>query len=89
MKPSVLAAVLPLLLVGGWAFGDDTMPNATPSDSQRIKVCMDQQKSNTNVTMSEAQLKRYCQDRLKQQKATGEMPEKPPTDLPKDDTPHG
>jgi hypothetical protein len=89
MKRSALAAVFPLMLAGAFAVGDDTMPNASPTDSQRIKTCMEQQKSNTNVTMSEAQLKRYCQDQLKQQKATGEMPQQPPTDLPKDDTPHG
>jgi hypothetical protein len=88
MKRSTLM-VLPVLLAGAAAFADDSVPRASPTDAQAIKTCMEKQKTNSNVTMSEAQLKRYCKDKLKEDKATGAMPEKPPEDTPKDDTPHG
>ena len=81
--------VLPLILAGATAFGDESLPQATPTDAQLMKACMEKQKSNSNVTLSDAQLKRYCRDQLKQQKATGAMPENPPEDVPKDVTPHG
>jgi hypothetical protein len=86
MKRSALA-LIPLMLVGTLAFGDDTLSRATPTDHQFIKTCMDKQKSDErtktdNVTMSKAEMKRFCKDQLKQQKATGALPEAPPSDAP-------
>jgi hypothetical protein len=91
MKASIKAlTVAPLLLCGALALADDsTMRSVTPTDAQLVKTCMEKQKTNTNVTMSKEQMKRYCKDQLKQQKATGEMPEAPPTDTPHDTPPQG
>jgi hypothetical protein len=88
MKRAILLA-LPLMFAGAAVIADESVPRASPTDAQAIKTCMDKQKANSNVTMSEGQLKRYCKDKLKEQKATGAMPEKPPEDTPRDDTPHG
>jgi hypothetical protein len=64
-------------------FGDDTMSHATPTDQQMLKECIERQKTK-DVNMSKAQMKRFCKDELKNQKATGALPEQPPLD-----TPHG
>jgi hypothetical protein len=46
-----------------------------------MKDCMERQKA-AAVNMSNAQMKRLCKDKLREQKATGDMPEKPPADAP-------
>ncbi len=62
-------------------FADDTMSQATPSNHQTMKECIERQKTK-DVTMSKSEMKRYCKDELKRQKATGAMPERQPTDTP-------
>jgi hypothetical protein len=79
--------LVPLVLSSALAFADDTLSRATPTDHQLIKTCIEKQKADEkqrtdNVTLSKAEMKRYCKDQLKQQKATGSMPEPPPTDVP-------
>jgi hypothetical protein len=69
------------LIVGGHALADDTMSRASMTDHQAMKDCMERQKAGA-VNMSKAQMKRLCKDKLKDQKATGDMPERPPTDAP-------
>jgi hypothetical protein len=86
MNRSTLALMFPLMLSGTLVFADDTMSRATPTDQQLIKTCIEKQKADEkqktdNVTMSKAEMKRYCKDQLKRQKATGSLPEAPPTDL--------
>jgi hypothetical protein len=91
MKASINAlGAIPLLLCAAWALADEPPGNGvTPTDEQLIKTCMEKQKTSSNVTMSKAQARRYCTDKLKQQKATGEMPEQPPSDVPHDSPPPG
>ncbi len=60
---------------------DDTMSQATPSNHQMMKECIERQKTK-DVTMSKSEMKRYCKDELKRQKATGAMPEPRPIDTP-------
>ena len=62
-------------------FADDTVSRATPTDQQTMKECIEKQKT-ADVTMSEAQMKRICKDRLKQQKQAGIPMEPAPTDTP-------
>jgi hypothetical protein len=81
MKPAIFA-LAPLALVTSLACADDSMNRVTPTDHQLLKECMERQKTNTNVTVSKADAKRYCKDELKRQKATGAPPEKPPVDAP-------
>jgi pentapeptide MXKDX repeat protein len=69
------------LVLGAAAFADDSMSRATPSDHQMLKECIERQKTK-DVTMSKSEMKRYCKDELKRQKATGSMPEQQPTDTP-------
>jgi pentapeptide MXKDX repeat protein len=69
------------LLVGGGVFADDTMSHATMTPRQAMKDCIERQKT-ADVNMSKAEMKRICKDKLKNQKATGDMPEQPPTDSP-------
>ena len=78
-------AVLGLLL-GTAAFADDTLSRATPSDHQMMKECIERQKTK-DVAISKSEMKRYCKDELKRQKATGSMPEQPPSDTPPADAP--
>jgi hypothetical protein len=63
------------------AFADDTVSRATPTDHQMLKECIEKQKT-ADVTMSEAQMKQICKDRLKQQKQSGIPVEPAPTDTP-------
>jgi len=46
-----------------------------------MKDCMERQKAGP-VNMSKAQMKQFCRDKLKDQKATGDMPEQPAADAP-------
>jgi hypothetical protein len=80
------AAVLTLFgfsvcVFGGEAFADDTVTRATPTDNQTLKECIQKQKT-ADVTMSEAQMKQICKDKMKQQKQSGVPMEKAPTDTP-------
>lgn len=69
------------LVAAGHALADDSMPRASMTEHQAMKDCMERQKA-AAVNMSKAQMKRLCKDKLKDQKATGDMPERPPTDAP-------
>jgi hypothetical protein len=66
---------------GVQALADDTVDRATPTDHQMLKECIEKQKT-ADVTMSEAQMKQICKDRLKQQKQSGTPVEPAPTDTP-------
>ena len=63
------------------AFADDTMSHASMTTHQAMKDCIEQQKT-ADVNMSKSEMKRICKDKLKSQKATGDMPQQPPTDSP-------
>jgi hypothetical protein len=63
------------------AFADDAVDRATPTDQQMLRECIEKQKT-ADVTMSEAQMKRICKDKLKQQKQSGIPLEPAPTDTP-------
>lgn len=78
---SIKALAVLGLLLGAAAFADDTLSRATPSDHQMMKDCIERQKTK-DVAMSKSEMKRYCKDELKRQKATGSMPEQPPVDTP-------
>jgi pentapeptide MXKDX repeat protein len=81
MNPLVHTAALAGLLVAGYALADDSMSRASMTNGQAMKDCMERQKAGA-VNMSKAQMKRLCKDKLKEQKATGDMPEQPATDAP-------
>ncbi len=49
---------------------------------QAMKDCIEQQKTG-NISMSKSQMKQFCKQKLKDQKATGELPQPPATDVPK------
>jgi hypothetical protein len=88
---NILAAinVIAFLALGVCAaptFADDTISRATPSEHQMMKECIERQKTK-DVTMSKSEMKRYCKDELKRQKATGAMPERQPVDAPPADAP--
>jgi len=75
-------ALTGLILCGTQAFADDSMTQATMTDHQKMKDCIEKQKQG-NVNMSTAEMKRVCKDEMKKQKATGEV-SPPPTDTPHD-----
>jgi hypothetical protein len=79
-------ALVSFTLLGAAALADDSLDRATPTDEQLIKTCIEKQKMG-NVAMSRAEMDRYCRSQLKRQKATGELPEKPPVDTPHDPPP--
>ena len=81
-KSTALIAMAPIALAASLAFADDSMDRVTPTEHQLLKECMERQKTNTNVTVSKAEAKRYCKDELKRQKATGAAPERAPADTP-------
>jgi hypothetical protein len=60
---------------------EDSPPGSAMTPQQAMKDCIEQQKA-ANVSMSNAEMKRICKDKLKDQKATGAMPEQPPRDTP-------
>jgi pentapeptide MXKDX repeat protein len=82
MNPLVHTAALAGLLVASHALADDSMSRASMTDQQAMRDCMERQKAGA-VNMSKAQMKRLCKDKLKDQKATGDMPEQPATDAPR------
>ena len=63
------------------AYADDSMTPSSMTPEQAMKDCIERQKT-TGMSMSEEQMKRICKDKLKSQKATGDMPEQPATDVP-------
>ena len=81
MNPLVHTLALAGLIVAGHALADDSMSRASMTKEQAFKDCMERQKAGA-VNMSKAQMKRLCKDKLKDQKATGDMPEQPATDAP-------
>lgn len=86
MTRSIGALSLLSVLLGGAVFADDSMSRATPSDHQMMKECIERQKTK-DVTMSKSEMKRYCKDELKRQKATGSQPERQPIDTPPEPRP--
>jgi hypothetical protein len=85
-RPNIALALVSFTLFSAAAFADDSMTRTTPTDEQLIKTCIEKQKTG-NVTMSHAEMDRYCRSELKRQKVTGELPEKPPVDTPHEDSP--
>jgi pentapeptide MXKDX repeat protein len=81
MNPLIHTVALAGLLVAGHALADDSMSRASMTHQQTLKDCMERQKAGA-VNMSKAQIKRLCKDKLKDQKATGDMPEQPAADAP-------
>jgi hypothetical protein len=81
MYRSVIGFALAALLLGGTVLADDSMTKVTMSKHQAMQDCLDQQKA-ADVTMSKAAMKRFCKDKLKEQKVTGDMPQQPPVDTP-------
>jgi pentapeptide MXKDX repeat protein len=81
MNPLIHTVALAGLLVAGHALADDSMSRASMTHHQTLKDCMERQKA-AAVNMSKAQMKRLCKDKLKDQKATGDMPEQPASDAP-------
>ena len=82
MNPLVHTVALAGLLFAGHALADDSMSRATMTPQQAMNDCMERQKAGA-VNMSKAQMKRLCKDKLKEQKATGDMPEHPAADAPR------
>jgi hypothetical protein len=78
-----LIAVAPVALLSSLVFADDSMGRVTPTDSQLMKQCMERQKTDSNVSVSKADAKRFCKDELKRQKATGASSERQPVDAPR------
>jgi hypothetical protein len=81
MNSFLLSLAVAALVAGTPALADDTMSRATMTSHQALKDCIEKQKS-VDVNMSTAQMKRLCKDKLKAQKAAGDMPEQPPQDAP-------
>ena len=85
MNPSLNRWSFSVVLIGalacGHAFADDPVNRAAMSKRQAMQDCLEQQKT-ADVTMSKSQMKRFCKDKMKMQKATGDMPEQPAADAP-------
>jgi hypothetical protein len=81
MNPSITACALVGLVFASGAFADDAMTRSSMTKRQAMKDCIEQQKT-VKMSMSKAEMKRICKDKLKDQKATGDMPEKPAGDAP-------
>jgi hypothetical protein len=79
--PGSIAFVAALLL-GAHALADDSMTHADMTKRQLMNDCIQKQKA-ADVTMSKAQMKRFCKDQLKQQKASGAFPDPPAADTPR------
>jgi len=58
------------------------MKHASMNKHQAMKDCMERQKT-AGVNMSKGEMKRICKDKLKEQKATGDMPQQPAADAPR------
>jgi hypothetical protein len=81
MNRVINSVVITGLMLGSSAFADDTTSHAGMTTHQAMKDCIEQQKT-ADVNMSKAEMKRICKDKLKNQKATGDMPQQPATDAP-------
>lgn len=82
LKFAAAATAVTGLMMCGQVIAADPVPRATMTKHQAMNDCLEQQKA-LDVTMSKAQMKRLCKDKLKQQKATGDMPEQPAGDPPR------
>jgi hypothetical protein len=81
MNPLITTFALVGLALGSGAFADDATPASSMTKRQAMKDCIEQQKT-VNMSMSKAEMKRICKDKLKDQKGTGDMPQQPATDAP-------
>jgi len=81
MNPLVHTFAIAGLILAGSALADDSMSRSSMTKEQAMKDCIEQQKT-AGMNMSKAQMKRMCKDKLKEQKATGDMPEHPAADAP-------
>jgi hypothetical protein len=70
------------LAFGSCALADEATPASSMTKRQAMKDCVEQQKT-SNMSMSKAEMKRICKDKLKDQKVTGDMPQQPATDAPR------
>jgi hypothetical protein len=81
MNRSIATFALVGLAFGACVSAADAPPASSMTKRQAMKDCIEQQKT-VNMSMSKAEMKRICKDKLKVQKATGAMPEQPATDAP-------
>lgn len=81
MNRLINCAMLVGLVWGSNGFADDTMSHASMNKKQAMKDCVERQKT-ADVNMSKSEMNRICKDKLKEQKATGAMPQQPPVDAP-------
>jgi hypothetical protein len=81
MNRLVTTLALAGLAFGTCVFADAAPPGSSMTKRQAMKDCIEQQKT-VNMSMSKAEMKRICKDKLKDQKATGDMPQQPATDAP-------
>ena len=80
----IVSAACALCLFAGsslLALADDTVTHATMTKNQRLHDCIEKQKT-ADVTQSKADMKKFCKEQLKQEKATGELADPPPVDTP-------
>lgn len=82
MNRIITAFALAGLAFGSCALADEATPASSMTKRQAMKDCIEQQKS-SHMSMSKAEMKRICKDKLKDQKATGDMPQQPATDAPR------
>ena len=83
MKPIIQSTILMgIISCSTYALADDTMSQATPTNHQMMKDCIEKQKM-TDVNMSKAAMKRLCKEQLKQQKQSGVPSDPPVADAPK------
>jgi hypothetical protein len=81
MNRLVTTFVLAGLAFGSCAFADEATPASSMTKRQAMKDCIEQQKT-ANMSMSKAEMKRICKQKLKELKATGDMPQQPAADAP-------
>jgi hypothetical protein len=82
MNRSITTFALLGLAFGACVFANDAPPASSMTKHQAMKDCIEQQKT-VNMSMSKAEMKRICKDKLKEQKATGDMPQHPAADAPR------
>lgn len=77
-----VVALVGLAVGSGAALAGEDTPASSMTKRQAMKDCIEQQKTG-NISMSKSQMKQFCKQKLKDQKATGELPQPPATDVPK------